>query len=133
MKQDSITSVEQSKRLMALGVKMWNADYWYIANHVCGFDDYELSMNCTEDSSDVPAWELSTILNNLPQSVTTDDNFYRLVMGPYKGSWIIEYNTIDVTEKLVMTKASTLIEAALQMLEWLMNPAHRHMDSTDFK
>lgn len=118
---------------MALGVSMWSADYWYIANHVCGFDDYELSMKCTEDSSDVPAWGLSTLLNNLPQSVTTDDNFYRLVMGPYKGSWIIEYNTIDVTEKLVMTKASTLIEAALQMLEWLMNPAHRHMDSTDFK
>lgn len=113
------TSVEQSKRLLELGLKPETADcfHWnYAGVNYVG--------NITEglEQDDIPAWSLNRLIELLPQDIHLDDyadTNYWLVIDPLKviyknshSSWIYQCDEGGLYDKLINT------------IEWTINNNH---------
>ena len=72
-----------------------------------------------KDRNYIPAWSLSALLALLPKDLMWQGLYFRLVMGPNENGWEIEYNDLSVLNNLHRVKAENLIEAVVQMVEWL--------------
>lgn len=113
------TDKEQSARLVACGVHSKGADMTLSYNNGV----YELIAEpyhyfCFNEE-DVPAWSLSALLALLPMDLTWQGLYYRLVMGPNKKGWEMEYNDLSILNNRHRVTADNLIEACVRMIEWL--------------
>lgn len=115
------TSIEQSKRLLALGLKPETADMKHF------FDDrndysffhrwecfpYEWGEESLVDSENIPAWSLHRLIELLPENIHLDDyddTHYYLTIDPtkviYKNShrlWIYQCDEGDLYDSLIST------------------------------
>lgn len=132
------TSIEQSKKLIELGIDVNTADMYY-PNRV-GIDNYALPIEWKNGlsllSQEIPAWSLTALMNLLPSEFTTENEFgkykyeikirkykladnvdiYQIAYGNYKWyedgshSWKDMINTGEKEE---------LLDAAFDMICWL--------------
>lgn len=119
------TSVEQSKRLLAMGLKPETADMY----HTTFYRDnvgYEIIQVRNEKlpllSQEIPAWSLHRLIELLPQHIHLDDyadTHYWLVIDPLKviyknsySSWIYQCDEGGLYDKLINT------------IEWTIKNGH---------
>ena len=113
--KSQVTSIEQSRRLLELGVPAEKASMvWYAPD--AGFMDYHLETKegyCCPDERDVPAFTIADLLRMLPSKISwqdpSDGNFR---MRRYRGEdgieWVIYYDRcvfgrISIIDTLVET------------------------------
>lgn len=115
MKIQIATTKEQSQRIIACGVNPDSADMCYVGgwSEVCAIP----FSKCNKE--DTPAWSLSALLALIPKNLMWQGLYYRFVMGPNENGWDIEYNDLSVINNLHRVTADSLIEAVVQMIEWL--------------
>lgn len=117
------TSLEQSKRLIELGIDVNSADMVYHKN-LNG--TYNLRVVDNVLKYDIPAWSLSALLELMPSYLFEfergiDLNFYPNINHK---AWLCSYmpNAIEnmKTDKFKqITHADNLVDAAYEMIIWL--------------
>jgi len=97
MEHKIATSVEQSKKLLELGIDKNTSDMYYW----CGEDLRIGGRKAQDDDYDVPAWSLTALLEMLP-----NDTIYRPML--YNNLWHGKNNWFD-----------NPLDAAFEMICWL--------------
>ena len=110
------TSIEQSKRLIELGIDVNTADMFYLRADIAlgEIECYPNVLHREEVGDDIPAWSLSALMNLLPEHVQVppylNQNKYRL----NKNNGNIEFGDDYHTEK-----STNLFDAVFEMVYWL--------------
>jgi len=111
------TSLEQSKKLIELGININTADMWYqyIGD---SFKDgitkpiyFPMVMRDDPTKKDIPAWSLSALLKLIKP---INENTYKII-GTLNGGAIISFE--EVTN--VMFQEDEIIDVAFKMVCWL--------------
>lgn len=96
------TSIEQSKKLLELGIDRKTSDLYYW----CGSDLRIGGYRAQDEELDIPAWSLTALLELIPNwHMQTQDNGIGILYGCKKEIKIIE--------------GETPLDAAFQMVVWL--------------
>ena len=113
------TSLEQSKKLMELGINVDTADmrYSYIAPYNPSFcDDMVYTIDFAKPLDiDIPAWSLSALLNLMPETIVPDNGshqVYQMDVYNYDGLRICEYVGEIDRDSLVGFEKEWFIDAA---------------------
>ena len=117
------TSLEQSKRLIELGIDVNSADMVYHKN-LDGTYNLRVVNNILE--YDIPAWSLSALLELMPSYLFEFERGIDLNLYPSinRKGWLCSYmpNVIEnmKTDKFKqITHADNLVDAAYEMIIWL--------------
>ena len=93
------TSVEQSRKLLELGLNENTADmcYEYIEECDGNFPYYsEPSCHKQEESNDIPCWSVGALINAMPKIITVNNQeCYLRIYHTILGSIAIEYSTFE--------------------------------------
>lgn len=132
---NTYTTLDQSKRLVELGIKPTTADGVYAAKivdwqgntildpkyrlHVCSYPGKFIVQNF-ESIDEIPAWSFGNLLNQLPGSITVDNFSYDLVYIPSTKtiSYILE-DTNNVLSSFFID--SDPYENIISCIDWLVN------------
>lgn len=113
------TSIEQSKKLIELGLDVETSDmfYWYGENIIrIGGNEAQ------SEYFDVPAWSLSSLLGLMPFHIIEDNVRYefQIVKGLNKegGTYKIKYKGYTSLFETIMY--NNPIDAAFEMIVWLL-------------
>ena len=117
------TSIEQSKKLIELGIDINSADMVYHKN-LEGTYNLRVVNNILE--YDIPAWSLSALLELMPSHLFEFERGIDLNLYPSinRKVWLCSYmpNAIEnmKTDKFKqITHADNLVDAAYEMIIWL--------------
>lgn len=119
MKTQIATDREQSRRLLACGVKPETADMCYIGVlkpvHAIPFS------KC-DNKKDTPAWSLSCLLALLPTEITKAHTSYYLDFAPCENKgWSIGYFSNEPIRSIKgLTHPTDPIEVCVRAIEWLI-------------
>lgn len=92
------TSIEQSKKLVELGVDPKTADM----NYWCGSDLRIGGHRAQDEELDIPAWSLSALLNVLPpiqELCSSTDHYYRIICMNLVSEW--HDNAVDTCVEII--------------------------------
>lgn len=135
MMENQVTSIEQSKRLLEMGIPAEKASMvWYRrggvgldSNNKIMWGDWELSMppitsNWYQET--IPAFTVADLLGMLPSRMKVDGNTLklRIYRGRYvdDNSWDIWYERDEIEIRTCTSaKGNTLIDAAFEMVKTL--------------
>ena len=118
-----ITTIEQSKRLLSLGLRLRTADAWYINGsgnpHPGKWSDH------SHDDDDIPAWSLSALLELMPGEIQYySETFHEEAKAHFtlnKGSIEpIVYTCSYDFDFDASFEGFTPLEAVYNMLVWLL-------------
>lgn len=110
------TSVEQSQRLIGLGLDVYTADLYYILRRNGEPRLALFASNIPEGMLNyLPAWSLSALINQLPQFITAENTDYCLMMTRDR---IVYWNPNK--DNLFETTEDNLLEAVVETLAWLI-------------
>ena len=116
------TSVEQSKKLIELGIDVNTADmYWWFSGkryYVEAMDDDDFN-----EEGDIPAWSLSGLLELMPFHIIENNKRYGFYqwkgLNPQGETYWFEYKS-NTGERLYETNhLNNPIDAAFEMIVWL--------------
>lgn len=117
MQNNSIcTSVEQSQRLIGLGLNADTADLYYILRR-----DREPRLALFASKvpegilNSLPAWSLSALINQLPQFITAENTDYCLLMTSDR---VVYWSPNK--DNLYETTQNNLLDAVVETLVWLI-------------
>lgn len=119
-----VTSIEQSKELLRLGLPADSADMsWYDIeyNNPCK-NDWVLMFGYNVNSCPkiyIPAWSLSALLEVMPDKLTDGRAHYYLESDLKSEIYYTAYGTIVPSKKGYTLKAN-LFDAAFEMVRWLL-------------
>lgn len=109
------TSVEQSQRLIGLGLDADTADLYYIFRRN---SEPRLALFTSKVSegmlNSLPAWSLSALINQLPQFINADNTDYCLMMTSDR---VVYWNPNK--DNLFETTQDNLLDAIVETLVWL--------------
>jgi len=124
------TTIEQSKKLLELGLNPGTADMHYIKiireNDVI----YMPELLYEDKEYDIPCWSLGALLEVMPKSLEDEVNYYEITVY-YSGigcEWYLGYITIDMRRTLEVFHNTSLIEAAYNMVVWLIENKYLKTD-----
>lgn len=110
------TSVEQSQRLIGLGLDVYTADLHYILRRNGEPRLALFASNIPEGMlNNLPAWSLSALINQLPHFITAENTDYCLMMTRDR---IVYWNPNK--DNLFETTQDNLLEAVVETLAWLI-------------
>lgn len=130
------TSIEQSKKLIELGIDVNTADMWWAERYkgrttmdfqyiVDEEPYYYLSFikpsndNYSQDTiKDIPAWSLAALLNIIPQEIFNGEYVINITEGCDE-NWVITYDHIDNKSHSfygLSTGADNLIDVCYEMI-----------------
>jgi len=110
------TSVEQSQRLIGLGLDVDTADLYYIFRRNSEPRLALFASNIPEGMlNNLPAWSLSALINQLPQFITAENTDYCLMMTSDR---IVYWNPNK--DNLFETTQDNLLDAVVETLAWLI-------------
>lgn len=123
------TTREQSDRLLKCGLSAYTAD---MTLSYCKGGFYELMATpfhygCFNEE-DVPAWSLSALLGLLPFKIHSGKYEYWLDIAPmdYGRQWSIGYYCTEKPRVIKgLTHTDSLIECAVQEIEWLTSNGYK--------
>lgn len=110
------TSLEQSKRVLELGIKPDTADMWW-------HPDWSKYPDCVRRCGveNIPAWSLTSLWDLIPVHIITDKLHFRLRMDKGENDfsiWYDDFNGCCVYEDADFTSKEPF-EATIKMIEWL--------------
>ena len=119
------TTIEQSKKLLELGLNPETADMYYFLDPTPAGNIYSLSLITIEkhlksrmpeyDKGDIPCWSLEALITIMPDKI----NQFILVMTKCMGDIIFAYiNEHD--QYIAFQDGNGSIEAAFNMVVWLL-------------
>lgn len=110
------TGVEQSQRLIGLGLNADTADLYYILRKN---SEPRLALFASSIPNgmlnNLPAWSLSALINQLPQFITAENTDYCLLMTSDR---VVYWNPNK--DNLFETTQDNLLDAVVETLEWLI-------------
>ena len=118
------TSVEQSKKLLELGLKAESADMHYID------EDEELirvgwDAKYPPDAEHLPAWSVGALLEVMPQTnkfhTIVDIEFNRITFEPCDDDIILDESTFHYSD------GKDLLEACYNMICWLLENKNNYI------
>lgn len=110
------TSVEQSQRLIGLGLDVYTSDLYYVLRRNGEPRLALFASNIPEGMlNNLPAWSLSALINQLPQFITAENTDYCLMMTSDR---IVYWNPNK--DNLFETTQDNLLEAIVETLAWLI-------------
>lgn len=124
MKQQIATSIEQSKKLLELGLKRETADMFW--RH-CNLDNHDYLITIDEYEkiyeANTPAWSLNALLKLLPQKIYHNHNscHWDINSMNINGCGYIMYRDELTGYILFKTKKDTLLNAVFSMVVFLLN------------
>lgn len=123
------TTQEQSARLLKCGVPAESADMIYSED--CGF---EVNVGGRLPDDCIPAWSLSALLGFLPFKIHSVRYEYWLDIAPmdYGKQWSIGYYCTEKPRVIKgLTHTDSLIECAVQEIEWLSANGYKLKGGSD--
>ena len=116
------TSIEQSRKLIELGLPVDTADMWWNIDIVdkFGIDSYsDIPSCCNVSDTDIPAWSLSALFELLPSAFKSNSRHYCLKIGKLANEveWFISYEWEGWTFQIMK---GTLDTAVFGMVCWLL-------------
>lgn len=125
MKTNIATDLSQNQRLLRCGVSADTADMHWDNKTL---DEPFLDTGDVTDKRDTPAWSLSALLGLLPFKIHNGKYEYWLDIAPmdYGKQWSIGYYCMDKTRVIKgLTHTDSLIECAVQEIEWLSKNGYK--------
>lgn len=118
MKGKICTSIEQSKKLIELGIDVNTADMYYDCNSYGIQGKPEVAVG-TVWSKDIPAWSLATLIELLPNKIVVNNEKYFLHFTKNK----VEYVGIVTWDgqKSISAEADDLLDACYNIIVKLKN------------
>ena len=120
------TSIEQSKKLVELGINTKTADmYWWYFGKSSGKRYYVGTMDDDDfnEKLDVPTWSLSALLGLMPFHIIENNNrfgFYQVKGFNKQGeTYRFGYKTNDNSFLFETSWHNNVIDAAFEMICWL--------------
>ena len=114
------TSIEQSKKLIELGIDVNTADIIYNI-----FDESYIRHNTPIDKYHLPAWSLSTLLDMIPPYLGKyndgiDFGFSKSINGKWYSAHYIQFgDSLDKINKIKVVTGDTAVDAVYEMVVWL--------------
>ena len=113
---DQVTSIEQSKRLVELGVPADKASMVYRKRYIK--NDYVLDMKSREMEVIAPAFTVADLLGLLPPKIScqdpSDGNFrMRRYMGENGIEWVVDYDRFIANDVSII---NVLVEAIILLV-----------------
>ena len=133
------TSIEQSKKLLELGLNLETADKFYQND---GYDTFFPSPDDKENAAvrniDLPCWSVGALLDVMPEYIKLDENYYHFNMTRNAwpdNYWYLWYSAkvpIEMRCRTIMgydtigenKKSKSITEAAYNMVEWLLEKGY---------
>ncbi|WP_418708940.1 hypothetical protein [Alistipes putredinis] len=114
--KDQVTSIEQSKRLIELGVPAGKASMVYRKRYIK--NDYVLDMESREMEVIAPAFTVADLLGLLPPKIScqdpSDGNFrMRRYMGENGIEWVVDYDRFIANDVSII---NVLVEAIILLV-----------------
>jgi len=135
MKTKICTTIEQSKKLMELGIDVNTADmFWGLNKTLVAYPyPYNEDRLATADKTAIPAWSLSALMQLLPSDFTEEGKFgtftYEIHIRKYRFTADIDVyqiaygnyaRTSDNWKDMINTgEKEELLDAAFKMIVWL--------------
>lgn len=123
------TSIEQSKRLLELGLKCDTADMRWVSNMDTSDREYLLSQGESEDwdvelvencgcigKYDIPCWSVDGLFDLMPAI-----GRFNPTMCKFDGAYHCDYFDEDGESMKHFISTESLLEACYQMMEWLLS------------
>lgn len=130
-KNNISTTPEQSRRLLALGVKPETADM-----HYSSIPTFELQVSANiflflgrPGNGDTPSWSLSRLLEMMPKVITTDIAEYHLMATPFRLLYVnmLHDEIISIIESVEITQDG-LFEGIIDMIGQLVKDGYFNED-----
>ena len=117
------TSIEQSKKLIALGIDVNTADMYYDVNSYGIQSKPEVAVGKVW-SKDIPAWSLSALLELIPPYLGEfkdgiDFRLSKAMNGKWYSAHYIKFNDDGLASFNITVTGDTAIDAAFEMVCWL--------------
>lgn len=124
------TSIEQSKKLLELGLNPESADMWWSRITIISDDGLKIGYsvepcNLSEfnyTKKDIPAWSLGVLLELIPKRIRRGDHIYGILLYWQSSlhKWTTEYACNLEFKPLINNDGDTPLEAAYNMVKWLL-------------
>lgn len=126
------TSLDQSKKLLELGIDITTADMWWQTSEEDGV--YEKECPCLYVGEipkymidyliPIPAWSLSALLKLIPPYLGEfnegiDFGFGKSMNGKWYSAHYLQYFQNDDVEAIKTVTGDTAVDAAFEMVVWL--------------
>ena len=113
------TSIEQSKKLLEIGIDVNTADmYWWYNTEEKRYEASLIDYAFISDM-DIPAWSLSALLSIIPKHI--GDSVFRMDMGETDiNLWFDDLSSRTVDEILPDITKENFVDAAFEMICWLL-------------
>ena len=131
MKANICTTQDQSARLFKCGVSTDTADMMFTPHNTLSTEPYKEAL---EDRGYIPAWSLSRLLSLLPFKIPCGNFEFWLDVAPinFGTQWSIGYYCTEKPRTIKgLTHTESLIECAVQEIEWLSANGHNLKGGTD--
>ena len=131
MKTNICTTQDQSARLLKCGVSADTADIMFTPHNTLSTEPYKEAL---KDRGYTPAWSLSALLGLLPFKIPCGNFEFWLDVAPinYGKQWCVGYYCIEKPRTIKgLTHTESLIECAVQEIEWLSANGHKLKGGTD--
>ena len=115
------TSIEQSNKLLSLGLDSSTADMCW-CKEADGYD-YIYSRTVAPSEERV-AWSLSALLELMPATISSIGGCYRLTIDKEDNVYNILYDDILLREAAILYAEYSLIDAAFEMVCWLIEQGY---------
>ena len=131
MKTNICTTKDQSARLLKCGVSTDTADMMFTTHNTLSTEPYKETL---ENRGYIPAWSLSRLLTLLPFKIPCGNFDFWLDVAPinFSPQWSIGYYCIEKPRTIKgLTHTESLIECAVQEIEWLSANGHKLKGGAD--
>ncbi len=131
MKTNICTTQDQSARLLKCGVSTDTADMMFTPHNTLSTEPYKETL---DDRGYIPAWSLSRLLTLLPFKIPCGNFEFWLDVAPinFGKEWSVGYYCTEKPRTIKgLTHNESLIECAVQEIEWLSANGYKLKGGTD--
>lgn len=115
------TTKEQSKRLLALGLKMETADMYYLDYGPIGLIPQIKDIKTILEEDDIPAWSLHRLIEMMPSTI---QDLYELDFNK-QGVYYADFSNGSFNFVQSFAKPDkTLYDNVIDCIEWLVKGKH---------
>lgn len=123
--KDQVTTIEQSQRLLQLGIPSSKASMvWTECSgdyHLAVLPHYRASLACIEDGVSVPAFTVVDLLNLFKTVKALQDFGPCLERTTDHGDWDFEFGPITEAEDYGYAHSSSLVDLLVGRIEWVLS------------
>lgn len=117
--KNQVTSIEQSKRLIELGVPADRASMVYRKTNIVGIVRLEVKKG--KGGVVAPAFTVADLLELLPSVIFIGIRFNPTLEKTGEDGWDFEFGQISRDEKFGFARNKSLIELLVGRIEWIMS------------